>query len=74
MFVNYCQMGTFPKGNVSLEYKFHVRVEGPINSKTVISQIFLLRQKKETTRVQQSEFYISKGRTFIIKTQEDTYF
>lgn len=67
MFVNYCQMGTFPKGNVSWEYKFHVRVGVPINSKTVISQIFLLRQKKEPTRIQQSELYMSKGRTFIMK-------
>ena len=34
-------MGTFSKGSVSLEYKFHVRVEAPINPKIVISQIFL---------------------------------
>lgn len=31
-------MGTFPKANVSLEYKFHVRVEAPIDSKIVIAR------------------------------------
>lgn len=70
MFVSYCQMGTFPKGNVSLEYKFHVRVDAPINSKVVISQIFPSGQKKETNNRNMAirDFYLTKGRPFIIKT------
>lgn len=49
MFVSYFEMGTFPKGDVSLEYKFHVRVEALINSKITIGHISLLRRMKETT-------------------------
>lgn len=69
MFVSYCQKATFPKSNASLEYKFHVNVEAPINSKTVISQVFLSRQKKvpNSRNTGIRYFHITKGKLFIIK-------
>jgi hypothetical protein len=63
-------MSTFPRSDVSLEYKFHVKVEASINSKPVISQNFLSRQKKDPSNRNTAvrDFCFATGRPFIIKS------
>lgn len=59
-------MGTFPKGNVSLEYKFHVRDRSSDKFKDCDQPDFSFRTE-ENMNTAVRDFYISKGRTFIIK-------